>query len=149
VNTKKFLEFMQKIGIYDLTQRLSIHTPPWPSYMPLGIQYFKRLAGAHMGQGASGQIITTSNHVGTHMDGEIHFHASGRAIGQVPLEEWVGPGVVVDISDEVEDYGLYTPEMIMRKVNIGTPGIRTIPTSSDTSSSTPGRGRTSTTGPSA
>ena len=75
MKTNDFLKFMGKVRVFDLTQRLSIHTPPWPSYMPLGIQYFKRIAGAHMGQGANGQIITTSNHVGTHMDGEIHFHA--------------------------------------------------------------------------
>ena len=86
MNTNQFLQFMDKVRVYDLTQPLSIHTPPWPSYMPLGIQYFKRIAGAHMGQGANGQIITTSNHVGTHMDGEIHFHSSGRTIGKVPLE---------------------------------------------------------------
>jgi kynurenine formamidase len=71
-----------------------------------------------MGQGANGQIITTSNHVGTHMDGEIHFHASGRSIGNVPMKEWVGPGVVVDISDQVGDYDLYTPEMLMKKAEI-------------------------------
>src|SRR5512146_2659507 len=100
---EKFLEFMDGVKVYDLTQRLSVHTPPWPSYAPLGIQYFKRIAGAHMGQGANGQIITTTNQVGTHMDGEIHFHASGRSIGQVPMAEWVGPGVVVDISDAVGD----------------------------------------------
>jgi kynurenine formamidase len=48
------IEFMtQEVNMYDLTQPLSIHTPPWPSYMPLGLQYFKRIAGAHMGQGAS------------------------------------------------------------------------------------------------
>ncbi|MFC2091791.1 cyclase family protein [Elusimicrobiota bacterium] len=104
--------------IYDLTQRLSVHTPPWPSYMPLSIQYFKRLAGAHMGQGANGQIIKTSNHVGTHMDGEIHFHSSGRSIGDVPIQEWYGEGVIVDISDEVEDYGLYSPELLESKAQI-------------------------------
>jgi len=87
---------MTKVKLYDLTQRLSIHTPPWPSYMPLQVQYFKRLAGAHMGQGANGQIIKTSNHVGTHIDGEIHFCANGRTIGEVPLEEWCGDGVVVE-----------------------------------------------------
>jgi arylformamidase len=114
----EFLKMMDDVELYDLTQRLSIHTPPWPSYMPLGIQYFKRIAGAHMGQGANGQIITTSNHVGTHMDGEIHFHASGRSIGNVPMKEWVGPGVVVDISDQVGDYDLYTPEMLMKKAEI-------------------------------
>ncbi|MDR3667360.1 MAG: cyclase family protein [Ignavibacteriaceae bacterium] len=114
----EFFKMMDDVELYDLTQRLSIHTPPWPSYMPLGIQYFKRIAGAHMGQGANGQIITTSNHVGTHMDGEIHFHASGRSIGDVPMKEWVGPGVVVDISDQVGDYDLYTPEMLMKKAEI-------------------------------
>jgi len=118
MDTQEFLKYMGELRIYDLTQRLSIHTPPWPSYMPLGLQYFKRIAGAHMGQGASGQIVTTSNHVGTHMDGEIHFHASGRSIGEVPLEEWIGDGVVADISDEVEDYSLYGPEMITKKVEV-------------------------------
>jgi len=71
-----------------------------------------------MGQGANGQIITTSHHVGTHMDGEIHFHGCGRSIGQVPMDEWVGPGVVVDISDEAGDYDLYSPEMITKKVDV-------------------------------
>ncbi|MFA4924891.1 MAG: cyclase family protein [Ignavibacteriaceae bacterium] len=118
MKTNDFLNFMDNLQVYDLTQRLSIHTPPWPSYMPLGIQYFKRIAGAHMGQGANGQIITTSNHVGTHMDGEIHFHASGRSIGNVPMKEWIGQGVVVDISDEVGDYDLYSPEMLMKKAEI-------------------------------
>jgi kynurenine formamidase len=118
MKTKQFLQFMDKVRVYDLTQRLSIHTPPWPSYMPLGIQYFKRIAGAHMGQGANGQIITTSNHVGTHMDGEIHFHASGRSIGDVPIDEWIGPGVVADISKEVGDYDLYSPEMITKNVPV-------------------------------
>lgn len=118
MNSNQFLKFMDKVQIYDLTQRLSVHTPPWPSYMPLGIQYFKRIAGAHMGQGANGQIITTSNHVGTHIDGEIHFHSSGRCIGDVPLKEWVGAGAVADISGMVGDYDLYSPEMIMSKVEV-------------------------------
>jgi arylformamidase len=115
---EKFLLMMSQMKVYDLTQRLSIHTPPWPSYMPLGIQYFKRIAGAHQGQGANGQIITTSNHVGTHIDGEIHFHASGRSIGDVPIQEWIGQGVVVDLSDAVGDYDLYSPEMLMERADI-------------------------------
>ena len=118
MKTEEFLKFMEDVRVYDLTQRLSVHTPPWPSYMPLGIQYFKRIAGAHMGQGANGQIITTSNHVGTHMDGEIHFHACGRSIGDVPIQGWIGPGVVVDISDDVEDYGLYSPDAITSRVDV-------------------------------
>ncbi len=89
---------MGDVKMYDLTQRLSIHTPPGPSYMPLQIQYFKRIAGAHMGQGANGQIIKSSNHVGTHMD-------TGNSLLSQRQNHWrysagflVGPGVVVDIS---------------------------------------------------
>ncbi|MCX8095611.1 MAG: cyclase family protein [Caldisericia bacterium] len=118
MNINEFLELMGKAKIYDLTQPLSVHTPPWPSYVPLSVQYFKRIAGAHMGQGANGQIITMSHHVGTHIDGEIHFYGHGRSIGEVPIEEWIGPGVVVDISDEVGDYDLYFPEMLEKKVEI-------------------------------
>ncbi|OGS37741.1 MAG: cyclase [Elusimicrobia bacterium RIFOXYA2_FULL_69_6] len=118
MKTNDFIHLMGKVKMYDLTQRLSVHTPPWPSYIPLSVQYFKRLAGAHMGQGANGQVITTSNHVGTHMDGEIHFHASGRSIGQVPMHEWVGPGAVVDISKESSDYSLYDPDLLRSKVQI-------------------------------
>jgi kynurenine formamidase len=118
MSTQDFLDFMKKVKLYDLTQPLSVHTPPWPSYVPLSVQYFKRIAGAHMGQGANGQIITTSHHVGTHMDGEIHFYGHGRSIGEVPLPEWCGPGVVVDISKEVADYDLYSPEMITSKVDV-------------------------------
>jgi kynurenine formamidase len=106
------------VKMYDLTQRLSIHTPPWPSYVPLQVQYFKRIAGAHMGQGANGQIITTSNHIGTHLDGEIHFHSCGRAIGELSLDELCGPGVVVDISDCVSDYSLYSPKMLTDRAKI-------------------------------
>ena len=113
-----FIKLMSEAKIYDLTQRLSIHTPPWPSYMPLQIQYFKRIAGAHMGQGANGQIIQTSNHVGTHIDGEIHFFSSGKSIGDTPLDFWYGPAAVADISEEVEDYSLYSPEMITSKVEV-------------------------------
>lgn len=109
---------MTDFRMIDLTQRLSIHTPPWPSYMPLQLQYFKRIAGAHMGQGANGQIIKTSNHVGTHIDGEIHFFAAGRTIGQMDLEEFCGEAVVVDISDIVDDYDLYSPEMLMERADI-------------------------------
>lgn len=118
MNTNDFLNFMDNVNVYDLTQPLSVHTPPWPSYIPLSVQYFKRIAGAHMGQGANGQTITMSHHVGTHMDGEIHFYSAGRTIGQVPINEWIGRGVVVDISDEVGDYDLYSPELLMKKADI-------------------------------
>ena len=58
----------------DLTIPLGIGTPPWPTYEPLQVKYFKRLAP----NGANGQLVTHSNHIGTHLDGE----KDGRATFQ-------------------------------------------------------------------
>ncbi|GAG68611.1 unnamed protein product, partial [marine sediment metagenome] len=45
------------------------------------------------------QLITTSNHVGTHLDGSLHFCTHGRDIASIPLNELIGPAAVVDLSD--------------------------------------------------
>lgn len=108
------MEFFNKIKMYDLTQPLSHLTPPWPTYEPLQIKFFKRLSS----NGANGQLITTSNHVGTHLDGSLHFCTHGRDIASVPLEELVGPAAVVDLSDIAEDYGVYTSKDITDRVEV-------------------------------
>ncbi|ABR46915.1 cyclase family protein [Alkaliphilus metalliredigens QYMF] len=108
------LDLWKDVKTYDLTQNLSHLTPPWPTYEPLQIKFFKRLSP----HGANGQLITTSNHVGTHLDGPLHFDTAGRDIASLPLDKLVGPGVVVDLSDIAEDYGIYTPKDITDRVEV-------------------------------
>jgi len=103
-----------QVKMYDLTQPLSHLTPAWPTYEPLQIKFFKRLCP----NGANGQIITTSNHVGTHLDGSLHFCTNGRDIASIPLPDLIGPGVVVDLSDMAEDYGLYSSKDITDRVEV-------------------------------
>jgi kynurenine formamidase len=104
---------------YDLTQALSIFTPPWPGEMPLQVHFFKRLTGSFGGgQGANGQLIEWSNNTGCHLVGPRAFHSGSRAIADIPLTDLCGEGVVVDISDAVSDYDLYTPEMITERVEV-------------------------------
>jgi len=98
----------------DLTIPLGIATPPWPTYEPLQIKYFKRLAP----NGATGQLLTHSNHIGTHLDGEIHFHTPGRDIASLPLDYLMHEGVVVDLSDAVADYDVYTSKMVEERVEV-------------------------------
>ena len=101
--------------LLDLTVPLGIGTPPWPTYEPLQVKYFKRLAP----NGANGQILTHSNHLGTHLDGEIHFFTPGKDIASLQLNDFlVGPGVVVDLSDATGDYQIYTPQMIEDRVEV-------------------------------
>jgi len=104
----------QNVKMYDLTQPLSHLTPAWPTYEPLQVKFFKRLCP----NGANGQLITTSNHVGTHLDGSLHFCTHGRDIASIPLNELIAPGVVVDLSDIAEDYGIYTSEDITGRVEV-------------------------------
>ncbi|NLM42962.1 MAG: cyclase family protein [Clostridiales bacterium] len=103
-----------KVKMYDLTQPISHLTPPWPTYEPLQIKFFKRLAP----NGANGQLITTSNHVGTHLDGPLHFDTAGRDIASLELDKLIGPGVVVDLSDMAEDFAIYTPKDITDRVEV-------------------------------
>ena len=68
--------------LIDLTIPLGIATPAWPTYEPLQVKYFKRLAP----NGANGQVVTHSNHVGTHLDGEIHFYSPGKDIASLDMD---------------------------------------------------------------
>ncbi|CAH1778772.1 unnamed protein product, partial [Owenia fusiformis] len=56
----------------------------------------------------------TSEHVGTHIDAPIHFGKNGPGnrwyIEDIPFERFIGPAVVVDVSDKADidtnvDYG--------------------------------------------
>jgi kynurenine formamidase len=116
---EQFIRVMDEAKLFDLTQGLSIFTPPWPGEKALEVHFFKRVTGAYGGgQGANGQLIEWSNSTGTHLVGERAFHSGGRAIADIPLTELCGPGVVVDISDAVSDYSLYTPEMITQRATV-------------------------------
>ena len=119
MNREQFIRIMDTAKLYDLTQGCSIFTPPWPGEKALEVHFFKRVTGAYGGgQGANGQILNWSNTVGTHLVGETAFHSGSRAIADIPLRDLCGPGVVVDISDLVSDYSLYTPEMITSRATV-------------------------------
>ncbi len=98
----------------ELSIPLGIGTPAWPTYEPLQMKYFKRLAP----NGANGQLLTHSNHVGTHLDGEIHFFSPGKDIASLSLDYLMHEGVIVDLSDAAGDYDVYTSEMVEDRVEV-------------------------------
>jgi len=100
--------------LIELSIPLGIGTPPGPTYEPLTMKYFKRLAP----NGANGQILTHSNHLGTHLDGEIHFYTPGKDMAALTLDWLVGEGVVVDLSDACGDYDVYTSAMVEERVEV-------------------------------
>lgn len=81
--------------LIDLSHRLLQGQP----YFPTHAQYFRmpwnRLEdGDHS---AHGQLVM-GEHAGTHVDAPRHFYTQGSTIDQWPLERFMGPGVVVDLS---------------------------------------------------
>ncbi|MFQ5744723.1 MAG: cyclase family protein [Acidobacteriota bacterium] len=100
--------------IYDLSQPLNQEVSFWPYYPPFEVKYIKRKAE----QGVNAQYIQTSNHMGTHLDAPRHFVTNGMTIDQIPLEWLYGPGVIVDLSDELDELGAYSPEMIEKRVEV-------------------------------
>jgi kynurenine formamidase len=98
----------------ELTIPLGIGTPPWPTYEPLEVKYFKRLVP----HGANGQLVTHSNHVGTHLDGEIHFFTPGKDIASLSLDYLMHEGAIVDLSDAAKDYDVYTSAMVEERVEV-------------------------------
>jgi len=100
--------------LIDLTIPLGIGTPAWPTYEPLQVKYFKRLAP----NGANGQLLTHSNHLGTHLDGEIHFYTAGKDIADLDMDYLVHDAAIVDLTDATGDYQVYTSKMIEDRVEV-------------------------------
>lgn len=113
-----FFAAMRGLNMLDMTLPFSVQTPQWANYEPLTLTYTKRVGGQYFGMGRNNAHCRASFHLATHMDGEIHFHAAGRTIGQMPLDYWYGEGVVADISEFVSDTSVYMPQMIESKIDV-------------------------------
>src|SRR5260370_7733009 len=100
--------------IYDLSQPLNERSSFWPYYPPFEVKYIKRKAE----HGVNAQYIMTSNHMGTHIDAPRHFVTAGKTIDELPLEWLCGPGVIVDLRDEMDELAVYTPQMIEKRVQV-------------------------------
>jgi kynurenine formamidase len=105
--------------LYDLSQLLNQEVSFWPYYPPFEVKYIKRKAE----HGVNAQYIQTSNHIGTHLDAPRHFVTGGMTIDEVPLDWLCGPGVIVDLTDQMDELAVYTPEMIENRAEVRTGDI--------------------------
>ncbi|KAH6914696.1 cyclase [Coprinopsis sp. MPI-PUGE-AT-0042] len=82
--------------IIDLTHTLSSSTTPkviYPGDPPFHFVHEKTIPK----DGYSVHTLGIGSHAGTHVDAPCHFVEGGRSIDQIPLDELVGRGLVVDI----------------------------------------------------
>jgi kynurenine formamidase len=82
----------------DLTHPFSSRTIYWPTAKPFTLEV------VHAGPTPAGYYYAANNiaaaeHGGTHMDAPIHFAEGRHTNDRVPLEQFIGPAVVVDVRD--------------------------------------------------
>lgn len=100
--------------LVDLTHVFTIHTPGWVGYPSPKLSYFQR----HSTNGIVSQMLELPLHSGTHFDGEMHIVSGGADLASVPLERLCREGVIVDVSEDVEDWSVITPEMITSRMEV-------------------------------
>jgi arylformamidase len=78
--------------LWDITPAVDAATPVWPGDTPVGIERVWRMEA---GSPVNVARLTLSPHTGAHTDAPLHYDADGAAIGEVPLDVYLGPCRVI------------------------------------------------------
>lgn len=87
--------------LLDMTYVYDEETIYWPTAEPFQLEK----VGWEISEGGwwyASNNYSASEHGGTHVDAPIHFAQNGRTIDQIPLEEWIGPAVKIDVTAKCE-----------------------------------------------
>jgi kynurenine formamidase len=87
--------------ILDMTYPYEESTIYWPTAKPFHLQRVAR-GMTPGGYWYASNEYGASEHGGTHADAPIHFARGGRTMDQVPLAEWIGPAVKIDVTAKCE-----------------------------------------------
>ncbi|NJF24905.1 cyclase family protein [Thermococcus sp. Bubb.Bath] len=79
--------------LVDLSVPLSEETPIYPDDPPVSIKPWAFIGrdGYYM------NVLKMGEHTGTHVDAPAHFIPGGKTIDEMPLESFIGEGIVLDL----------------------------------------------------
>ncbi len=102
------------VKLLDMTYPYDENTIYWPTAK--SFQLTKGDWGiTEKGYWYAANEYSAAEHGGTHVDAPIHFAENGRTIDQIPLEEWIGPAVKIDVvrqCEENRDYLLQVDDIL-------------------------------------
>jgi len=81
----------------DLTHEFAADTLYWPTAQRFQLEVESR-AMTPKGYFYAANRYRASEHGGTHIDAPIHFAEKGKTVDQLPVDQLMGPAVVVDVS---------------------------------------------------
>jgi kynurenine formamidase len=82
--------------VIDLTYSFDEHTIYWPTAKPFQLEVVSAQK-TDAGYWYAANNICLAEHGGTHMDAPIHFAEGKRAADEVPVQQLMGPAVVIDV----------------------------------------------------
>src|SRR5665213_1187543 len=79
--------------IYDLSQPIFHNAPQWAQYDPASVTLEYTIAM----NGFNAEHVELMTHTGTHVDVPFHVILAGATIDQIPLEQFMGRALCVDV----------------------------------------------------
>lgn len=105
----------------DLTWDYSAETLYWPTSSGFELEPLPPPVNDNFAWYADNRFSSTENG-GTHMDAPLHFGEGKRSVDQVPVEQLIGPGVVIDVSSRAladRDYQVTVSDLCEWEINFG------------------------------
>jgi len=89
---------MASLKLYDLSHPFTSNTPTYPGDPRYTADRFTSLDQ----DGYETHILTLCSHTGTHVDAPSHFIHGGLTIDKIPLSTFVGPTMIIDLSENIQ-----------------------------------------------
>lgn len=106
-------DIIDESKVIDLTYSFDEHTIYWPTAKPFQLEVVS-FAKTAAGFWYAANNICLAEHGGTHMDAPIHFAEGKRAADEVPVQQLIGPAVVIDMRTQAAkdaDYRLSVADL--------------------------------------
>jgi kynurenine formamidase len=106
---------LSRSRLVDLTHAYNAQTIYWPTASTKFSLEKLAYGPAPGGYFYASYSFSTPEHGGTHLDAPLHFFEHGRSTDQVPLDQLIARGVVIDVSSRAEanpDYRLSADDVL-------------------------------------
>ncbi len=106
---------LKRQRLVDLSHPFNAKTLYWPNQttgFQLQQQSFGKTPGGYF---YSSYAFSAPEHGGTHLDAPIHFHEGGLSVDRLPIEQLIGPAVVIDVRAQAakdRDYRLTRTDVL-------------------------------------
>src|SRR5579859_882367 len=78
--------------------------PTWPQFASIEVTDIT----THHRDRKSTVLVKTNMHTGTHIDAPIHYSETGKHLGEIPLADLVGTGLVIDLRPITRPWSYYS-----------------------------------------